>query len=153
MRLGLEWPPTWTATLRSQNLVEIEPEPGLVIRMRAAVPLPAGVVTWISGVMREDAPANASAREVRATRVQTSRHGWPVSISEYVFERMGEIVEHRLGVFYRLLYNGAELVLHARDSARYAAEAPAILERFLAGGVAWPQSRTATLFDLTELAD
>lgn len=149
MKLAYEWPAEWTVATISTSLSEIRVAESLVIRFRPAVPLPAGVVTWVANTMSEDAPAGTRPREVGTTRTE-SAFGWPVVIAEYVFEdEHGAMIEQRLGVFFRLLYNGGEVVLRGRDRASFAAEAPAMRERFLAGRVQWPRDRVGTLYDLT----
>lgn len=152
MRLVIEWPSAWEVRTLSPNLTEIVIDPTLVIRMRAAIPLPAGITTWTDGELAADAPAGTVVRPTRATR-QESVWGWPVSIcGAELVDAAGTVVEERLGVFYRLLYNGAEVVVRGCDRARFAAEAPGLLERFLRAGVAWPSAR-ASLYDLTQLEE
>lgn len=150
VKLAYVWPAEWTIATLSVSLMEIRIDESFVIRHRPSIPLPAGVVTWVTSVMTEDLPTRTRAREVRNERAE-STFGWPVVISEYaITDEGGEIVEQRLGVFYRLLYNGGEVVVRSRDRARFHTEAPALRERFLAGHVRWPRDRVGTLYDLTQ---
>jgi len=151
MRLAVLWPEDWSVKPVSPSLVQIDVDPTLTIRMRPALPLPAGVHTWIEGAMLENAEPNATPRLVRNEK-QTSEFGWPISIAEYAFvDASGAFVEHRLGVFYRLLYNGAELVARFRERGAFEARGPDVLARFLRAGVVWPDDATGTLFELTRL--
>ena len=149
MRLFIEWPADWQFTALAPSLAQIiVPPEEPVIRYRPAIPLPAGVQTWVERVMTEDHPADAVARQVQYDK-QTSTWGWPVAISRYVFEAHGGIVEERVGVFFRVLYNGAEVVVRGRDRARLAEVLPRVMELVLGAPVRWPDADTHTLHGLT----
>jgi hypothetical protein len=149
MKLAIEWPSTWTVNVLP-NFTEVIVTPELTIRERS-IALPADVASWMHAVMIEDAPADTESRVVSATK-QQSNHGWPISVMHYTFEDdAGTVVEERIGTFYRLLYNLAEVVVRAKQPAQLPAELPRIQELVLAAKVAWARHPASTLHGLLGL--
>ncbi len=148
MQLVVSWPDGWPVRHRSVSTHEILIEDHVTVRVRPAIPLPGGIATWIEGAMSEELPPGAVARQVHERRRQ-STWGWPVSLVDYVVEDgAGQVIEQRFGAFFRLLYNGAEVVVHGRDRARYAAMLPLITAMILDAPIDWPRAEQHTLHGL-----
>lgn len=120
----------------------------LLLRARWGLPVPLQPLVWIEETMAAGAPPGVHLKRLSLIRTQT-QHGWPAQSAHYaLFTATGELIEERLGVFYRLLNTAAEVVLHIRDRDRYK-ERAAELERVLLGGDArWPDPDTDTLREL-----
>lgn len=154
MRLKLHFPASWITRHLNARLSDVlvskgpTGEPELLLWVRWELPMPAGWKSWIEESMRFELPSGHTPRQ-HALRRGQSAAGWPVSIAEYeILDDKGRVVEMRIGVFYRLVDHGAELVLRIRNRARYE-EQKSELTRFLLSGEAdWTQTQAPSLFHL-----
>lgn len=154
MRLRLQLPDDWICRARNAQLSEVvisqgpSEEPELLCWVRWEQSIPAGLKTWMADAMHFALPENYRLQQ-RTLRRALSEVGWPVAIAESdVLDPQGRVVEERIGIFYRLLEHGAELVLRIRNRERFEALKPVIMSVLLKGDADWTQAQAPSLFHL-----
>jgi len=154
MRLRLQLPESWISRARNSQVSEVVIAQGptedaeLLCWVRWETAIPAGLKSWIADAMGFALPVGCTLRQ-RSLRRDVSAVGWPVAVVEQdVLDAQGSLVEQRLGIFYRLLEHGAEIVLRIRSRERFEAMKPEILRVLLNGDADWTQAQAPSLFHL-----
>ncbi|MGN6107547.1 MAG: hypothetical protein ACTHU0_20725 [Kofleriaceae bacterium] len=141
-------PPSWSGRELAPNYTEVVVDSDASIRIRSQVALPPDYGFWIDHVMKEDVPVDCQAVLRGELEHLRSEQGWPVVLARYEVRLPShEIVEERVGVFYRILHDGAEVVARCRGSwltSRF----PELRAILLGGRVIWPTNDAVLLYTL-----
>jgi hypothetical protein len=171
MRIEIIWPKGWSATQTEASsfqvvippvvsTLSVTPVQGgdshqaapLCLRIRDGLPSPIDKVAFIEEAMLLQAPADCVLKRLSLQRIATL-HGWPAQSAHYaLFTPQGELIEERLGVFYRLLNHCSEVMLRIRDRAEYLQRAAELESLMLSGRAVWDFDDKSTLWHLTGAA-
>ena len=130
---------TWQLVIIGPNLHEAVVDPQVRLRVRALVMPTVEHMMWIEGIMLEETPAGATLKPV-SVKSMVSPIGLPVVLAHYeVLGPEGTLFEERVGAFYAILHNRAEVVVHLRGGATWKDRGPALLPFILSGQIDWPE--------------
>lgn len=129
----------WRLVIIGPNLHEAVVDPQVRLRVRALVKPTVEHMMWIEGIMLEETPAGATLKPI-AVQSLTSAIGLPVVLAHYeVLGPEGTLFEERVGAFYAILHNRAEVVVHLRGGATWQDRGAALLPFILSGQIDWPE--------------
>jgi hypothetical protein len=135
-RLKLSWPSEWQSRVLGPNLTEVTIDRDVSLQIRLMVPPVVDFVTWIEGAMREH--LSPQTKLTRMTLASSESHdGWPVVFAHYKVDDGAEH-EQRVGAFYRIIYNSAEVVLRLRNGVSWGDREAELRPLLLSGTVEWP---------------
>jgi len=147
-RMVVLLPAAWITRELAPNETDVHIDDDASLRIRSQLALPPDYGFWIAQSMSRDVPIGGRATLRGDIAHLLSEHGWPVALAHYdIYSEAGELVEQRLGAFYRILHDGAEVVArcHGARSAERLAELRKLL---LAGLIGWPTSDASLLYTL-----
>lgn len=149
-RLSLALPPEWQskATDSDPSLTEVAIAPNLLLEIRRLVSLPVDNAFWVESVMRRNAPPDCQLERI-ALENTPSDTGLPTIFAHYELrDQAGELLEERVGAFYRIIHNGAEVVVRLLDGARWSEHASTLRPVLMGGEIAWPSSESVLVYTL-----
>ncbi len=140
-RLALPVPAgvAWRVTLLGQTLQEAVIAPDVSLRVRALVVPSLEYSEWIEGIMLEDAPPGTTLQPI-AVQPTTSPNGLPVVVAHHrLVDAAGTRIEERIGAFYAVLHNRAEVVVRLRGNAAWSDHEAELRPYLLSGAIEWPE--------------
>lgn len=142
-RLVLVTPPDWALVERGDVTEFTAGERGQIL-IRSAMAMPADYGRWVEQAMAAD--ADGEPLEQLRFEQGTSANGLPIVFTHY---RVGE--RERVGVFYRVLHVGAEVV--ARLDGKWSDHAEALEPVMRSGFIQWPLVDSETIWDLLGMGE
>jgi hypothetical protein len=138
-RLALPPPPaSWEVRLLGQTLQEAIVTPNVTLRVRALVVPTLEYTEWLEGIMLEDAPVGTTLKSFM-TRPITTANGLPAVLAHHaLLDSAGAELEERVGVFYAVVHNRAEVIVRLRGTTWTEHEAE-LSPYILAGSIEWPE--------------
>lgn len=146
-RLALSWPPGWERYDVGPGQTELVLDARVLIQIRWQVPIPADYGHWIEATMNESLP-NPVLTQLAFEHGESDK-GWPLVFAHYrLATASGDLLEERVGTFYRILHVGAEIVVRLFAGARWDDYAATLRPIPMAGDVEWPSFESDLVYTL-----
>lgn len=165
-RLALSAPPEWerryTTSAHSgvdeaksdhsdddmaDDRMEFVVAPDVIVHVRRMVPMWVDYGSWVENAIGET--FSSPILEQVAFEHGLSTRGWPMVFAHYrVRSTSGDLLAECVGVFYRILHVGAEVVVRFSGGTRWAAFEGALRPVLMNGHIDWPRSEPDDLYTL-----
>jgi hypothetical protein len=129
----------WRVNMLGQTLQEATIAPDVTLRVRALVVPSIEYTEWLQGIMLEDAPVGTTLKPINVQSM-TSPNGLPLVYAHHeLLDAAGARIEERIGAFYAVVHNRAEVVVRIRGSATWSDHETVLRPYILSGTIEWPE--------------